>query len=294
MKLVSKHASLELNQALGGALANMVFRLVPSARKVAERNLAICFPEQAVEQREEIARVSFCELGKLVFEANRLWHTDKAQIADWVEDIKDEEVLQRARAKGSVVFATLHLGCWEMVGGYMERYAPLYFLYKHNSFHYVERFVRGGRDSRKRGYEPGTGAVECPSNIAGVRQLLRACAGAGNVLLLPDQVPPLGQGVHVPFFGRPAYTMRLLGKLAQHAPVVFVTAERLVPWKWKVDKPKYRLYFDEPPPELYDPDPVVSATATNRMVERLIRRFPHQYFWSYKRFRSAGDDIYQS
>ncbi len=287
LRVVSKRVSLVMNQALGAALANMIFGLEPSTRRVAERNLAICFPEQTVEQRTEMARVSFCESGKLVFEASHIWHIDKAELDKHVAHIKGKKVLERAREKGSVIFATLHLGCWELVGTYLERSAPLYFLYKNSSLYFVERFMREGRDARNRGYEPGTGAVGCPSNATGVRQLLRACAGAGNVLVLPDQVPPQGQGVHAPFFGRPAYTMRLLGKLAQRAPVVFVTAERLY------NKGRYCLHFDEPPPELYDPDPAISAAATNRMAERLIRRFPQQYLWAYKRFRRSGEDIYQ-
>ena len=292
LRLVPKRTSLAIGQLLGAVLANVIFGLKPRTREVAERNLAICFPEQTPEQRTNLARASFRELGKLVFEANQIWRADKVQMAEWLGDIeiRGKDVLRRARDKGGVIFATLHLGCWEMVGAYLERDAPLYFLYKSDSLHSVERFVRTGRDSRSRGYEPGTGAVGCPSNVVGVRQLLRACAQGKNVLILPDQVPPSGQGVHAPFFGRPAYTMRLLGRLARHAPVVFVTAERLP----RNDVSRYRLHFDEAPPELYDPDPVVSAAATNRMAERLIRRFPHQYFWSYKRFRSCGDDVYRN
>jgi KDO2-lipid IV(A) lauroyltransferase len=43
----------------------------------------------------------------------------------------------------------------------------------------------------------------------------RALRKGETVGLLPDQVPPDGQGVWVPFFGRTAYTMTLAARLAQ-------------------------------------------------------------------------------
>jgi hypothetical protein len=60
---------------------------------------------------------------------------------------------------------------------------------------------------------PGLKAV--PTSMSGVRSLIRVARSGGYTGILPDQVPPLGQGVWAPFFGRPAYTMTLLSRLAQ-------------------------------------------------------------------------------
>lgn len=62
---------------------------------------------------------------------------------------------------------------------------------------------------------PGLKTV--PTSVAGVRSLLRVLRSGGYTAILPDQVPPLGQGVWAPFFGRPAYTMTLLARLAQQS-----------------------------------------------------------------------------
>src|SRR2546422_7537988 len=47
--------------------------------------------------------------------------------------------------------------------------------------------------------------------------------------MLPDQVPGVGEGEWVEFFGRPAYTMTLLGRLSEQtgAPALLCCAERL-------------------------------------------------------------------
>src|SRR6218665_3756206 len=53
------------------------------------------------------------------------------------------------------------------------------------------------------------GMLAVPTTLAGVRQMLLALRRGEAVGLLPDQVPPAGQGHWAPFFGRDAYTMTL-------------------------------------------------------------------------------------
>jgi KDO2-lipid IV(A) lauroyltransferase len=58
------------------------------------------------------------------------------------------------------------------------------------------------------------GLQAAPTTLAGVRQMIRRCAPGEAVGLLPDQVPPEGQGLWAPF-GQPAYTMTLAARLLQ-------------------------------------------------------------------------------
>ena len=123
-----------------------------------------------------------------------------------------------------------------------------------------------------------------PANQSGVRQLLRALRQGGLVALLPDQVPPLGQGVWAPFWGRDAYTITLAARLARQtqARVVMAWCERLPigqgfiahvePWEFS---------------GLYDPQtPVEEAVlAMNAHIESMVRRAPAQYLWGYARYK---------
>jgi len=97
-------------------------------------------------------------------------------------------------------------------------------------------------------------------------------------------VPGLGEGEWAEFFGRPAYTMTLLGRLqeASGAAIVFCFAERLARGAG------YRLHLEalgEPLPE----DRREAARRVNAAVERLVRICPAQYLWGYNRYkRPAG------
>ena len=73
------------------------------------------------------------------------------------------------------------------------------------------------------------GLQTAPTTLAGVKQLIKALKAGQVVGLLPDQVPPDGQGVWAPFFGRDAYTMTLSARLAHaaQAQVLLAWGERL-------------------------------------------------------------------
>jgi KDO2-lipid IV(A) lauroyltransferase len=107
---------------------------------------------------------------------------------------------------------------------------------------------------------------------------LRALKAGEAVGILPDQTPGRGEGEWAEFFGRPAYTMTLVQRLAEAtgAPIVLVWGERL---------PRgagYRGHAEAMPPRLPGES---AARHLNRALEGLIRRCPEQYLWSYNRYK---------
>jgi KDO2-lipid IV(A) lauroyltransferase len=115
---------------------------------------------------------------------------------------------------------------------------------------------------------------------AGVRQLLRGLKQGQCVGLLPDQVPPEGQGQWLPFLGRPAYTMTLAARLAQQtgASVLMVWGERLAGGRG------FRVHVQALPGPLAA-DTAQAAAQINQALEGLILSCPGQYLWGYARYK---------
>ena len=126
-------------------------------------------------------------------------------------------------------------------------------------------------------------ATTVPADASGVRALLKTLKSGGNIMILPDQVPGIGDGVWADFLGKPAYTMTLLPRLAQsvNAVVLFFFAERL---------PRGGGYFVHivPMPEPFSADKNSAARQTNAMVETLIAKAPTQYLWGYNRYKQPA------
>lgn len=185
----------------------------------------------------------------------------------------EEHIAREALAEGrGILYLTPHLGCFEITARYMVKYGPITVMYRPPRYEGLEpamELARNIEDLR---------AV--PANMQGVREFVRALKRGEAVGMLPDQVPTSGDGVWSPFFGRPALTMTLAGKLARQTGVVvmLVAGERLPKGQgWRM----HYLRLPEPLPE----DPAALATLINEHMEILIRRFPEQYLWSYNRYK---------
>ena len=110
--------------------------------------------------------------------------------------------------------------------------------------------------------------------------MLSALKHGEMVLMLPDQVPAVGEGVWEPFFGRPAYTMTLAARLTEVPGVrTFMYCGESLP-----RSAGFRLHFLEPDPPLIG-DTRARVAAINRNLERLILRHPDQYLWGYNRYK---------
>ena len=114
--------------------------------------------------------------------------------------------------------------------------------------------------------------------------MMRALRRGEAVGLLPDQVPPDGMGVWVPFFGKPAYTMTLAARLVQQTGAVplLIWGERLVHGAGYTVRVSP---LGEELPAVSAHHQAESAAIINRAMERLIRQCPQQYLWGYNRYK---------
>ena len=178
--------------------------------------------------------------------------------------------IQAAQATGKgIVYLTPHLGCFEMCAQYLAQNASLTVLYRQPRLRWLEEvMVRG----RKRGQ-----AKLAKADMSGVRLLYKALKRNEAIGLLPDQVPSQGEGEWANFFGRPAYTMTLVGRLAQasDASVVLVSAER------QAKGAGYVIHFE---PLSLDYSLSVPQQI-NTALEKMIQAYPAQYLWSYNRYK---------
>jgi Kdo2-lipid IVA lauroyltransferase/acyltransferase len=218
-------------------------------------------------------RAAVAEAGKLVAELPRLWF-GRAVAIDWDGAL----LIDVARAQGrGIVFLTPHLGCFEATAqGYAARYGPVTVLYRPARKAWLRDLVDTSRQRAN--------LATAPTTLAGVKQMLKALKAGEAVGLLPDQVPPAGQGVWAPFFERPAYTMTLSARLALQtgATVLLIWGERL-PWG------RGYLIRVRPWPGDLPQEAASAAARVNAQMEHLIRECPQQYLWGYARYKAPSE-----
>jgi KDO2-lipid IV(A) lauroyltransferase len=268
---------LGLNHAIGALIGRLVFAFPGRYRRRVLENLAASGLCESREDVLRLARENAAEIGKGATELAWALFRPIDQVASKVaarEGWEDVEALRAARRP--IVFVTPHLGGYDVAGRYLWTQLPILAMYRPHKIFWLDQLIREGRN---RGAAPD-GTNVAPATLAGVRMVLKHLRRGGCSVVLPDQVPGEGEGEWAEFFGRPAYTMTLLGRLQQatDAAIVFCYAERLP------GGTGFRLHFhalDEPLPG----DRLAAARRVNAAVERLVRACPSQYLWGYNRYK---------
>lgn len=271
-KLLS-HLPLWLLHGLGWLLGWLAFLGSPIYRQRFLGNAA----QAGVARAQWMPAVG--SAGQVVSELPRLWLGRPVSVF-WDGESHVENAL--ALGKG-VVFLTPHLGCFEVTAqAYAARYGqsgcPMTVLFRPPRQRWLQDLVASSRTR--------PGLLTAPTTLAGVKQLMKALRLGQCVGLLPDQVPPAGQGLWAPFFAGKAYTMTLSARLAAQTGATVLMA-------WGERRSWARGYVVHvcPLDQALSTDLPTAVAQINQALEALIRKSPGQYLWGYARYKQPRDAI---
>ena len=251
--------------------------------RVTRRNLELIRPDLDAAARERLVRDIVRTTARQTFETMRLWtRPAERNLAD-IAEVHGEALFDAALAEPrGLVVAAPHMGNWELLNQWLATKTPLAILYRPPESAIGEAFLRRVRANA------GGDVEQVRAEAAGVRTLLKRLQKGGVVGILPDQQPKSGEGEFAPFFGKPALTMTLLGRLAERsrAQVLFCWCERLP----NTSPPQFALHVEAAPAGVADPDPQRAVAALNAGVEAIARRDFTQYQWTYKRYTLRPPD----
>ena len=260
---------LSVLHAIGRMAGRVVYALPGKYRERIQANT-----RQAGYTDPAFAREVAAQAGAMITELPKVWLRNEECLGKVVSD--DLAVVEQALAEGKgIIYLTPHLGCFEITARYLIRRGPITVMYRPPRKAFLAPVMENARST--------SGMKAVPANLQGVREFVRALKRGEAVGMLPDQVPAQGDGVWAPFFGRPAFTMTLAGKLAAQTgvAVIMMAGERLPRGKgWRI----HYLRLPEPIPK----DAQAQALLINQTMETMIRRFPAQYLWSYKRYKQPA------
>ena len=263
-----------LQRALGrglGALLHVAFR---SRRRIAERNIALCFPELDATQQAALVRSSFAELGIGLFEFARAWWGSVQPMRHGLR-VEGLEHLQAARANDrGVIVISGHFTTLEISARLMCDYAPLAGMYRPHDQGAMEWAVKRGRLR----YAAAMFTRE------ELRPALKHLKQGGLLWFAPDQDTRRGESVFVPFFNRPAYSLTSTHQLARlsGASVIAFAHERRADGGYTL---RLSPAFEDFPSK----DATTDTARVMAAIETMVRTAPAQYLWIHRRFKRQPD-----
>jgi KDO2-lipid IV(A) lauroyltransferase len=265
---------LGIQAGLGRLLGRVAHRLVSSRRRIAERNVELCFPELPAGERDQLVREHFGWLGRSVLERGLLWYAPRARLERLIRVEGDVGLAERSDRP--VMWLVPHFMGLDVAGiaSVLYQKRKVVSIYQRQSNAVMDRALRRGRLR--------LGNAEIFSREDGGKPLVRAIRRGDVFFNLPDMDFGMRDAALVPFFGVPAATLLAPSRLAKALNMIVqpVIAEMLP------DGQGYRVRFEPPWADFPSDDPLADTARMNRWFETEIRRNPAQYLWVHRRFKT--------
>jgi KDO2-lipid IV(A) lauroyltransferase len=268
-------------RAVGTFVGTAAYVLLARLHRTGRKNLETAFPEKTTEEREQILRRMFRNLGWLLGEFCQMHKYTRANTLEFLRYEGLEHYLAaRARGKG-VLIVTGHLGAWELSSYYHSLMGhPMGMVIRRLDNAKVDRLVNGIRCLH------GNKVLHKDDFARGLLGAMRQGETVG-ILMDTNMTPP--QGVFVPFFGREACTASGLARVARKTGAAVLPGFMV----WEEAEEKYVLRFGAEIPVVVTEDDEADAVAnTGRftaVIEDWVRRYPDQWLWVHRRWKTRPD-----
>lgn len=202
----------------------------------------------------------------------RMGRIDAGNVHEWIR-YEGFEHFEKAKAAGKgVLFATLHLGAWELSAfSHALMAEPMHFVVRPLDNPLLDAFVTQRRTA--------SGNVVLGKKEA-VRELLRALHDNKAVGILVDQNVGLDEGIFVDFFGRKACVSPTFAKIAARTGATVIPGYAI----WSPEERKFVLQFDEPVG--ITGNMLIDTQRVQAALERAIRKHPDQWLWIHRRWKT--------
>lgn len=259
---------------VGKGLAWIMMPLMKSRKKIAQRNLELCFPELSEEQRTALLEENFRTMGMMLIETALSWWASDASLQKRVQ-YEGLEHLEAALAKGKgVILLTGHFTSMELGGRLIMLKNPCYVMFRELNNQLFNSVMMQARTY----HSEGIVLRDDP------RPMVRALKKNKVVWYAPDQDFGRKMSVFAKFFGVPAATVPATARLVK------MSGAAVIPFVPRREKNgSYTLSLSAPLNNFPTGDDIADAQVINDLLEKEIRLSPAQYLWIHRRFKTQRE-----
>ena len=249
-------------------LGFLCYRFLKIRQKEARKNISIAFPKISSRKRENILKntyrffiyssMQFLSLPKSIYDSNI--------------SVNGEQYLKQALKKNKgVLLVSGHFGLWELLLGWfgINKY-PLLLIGQKQKNDGADKFINELRE------KSGVKILPRKSSL----ELMYSALEKNDILALASDQDAKKGGVFVNFFGVKASTPKgvALFHLKSKSPIIFVTCHM----------ESFNNYIlNILPIKTHEKSDIISITRSyTNMLEDIVLKFPEQYFWFHRRFKT--------
>jgi Kdo2-lipid IVA lauroyltransferase/acyltransferase len=262
---------------LGKMIGRLLYKVGSSRKKVAARNLELCFPDMPDAEREVMLKRNFENTGIALLETGMGWWWPNWRVKRKTKVIGLEHIeAAQTQGKGVLLLAMHYLSAEINCRGIGTGHPMVVFYRPHNN-QLMEYFQFRGR-GRSNKYMLGK---------RDVKGLIRALQDAEACVYLPDQDYGRNRSVFVPFFAVPE-AASTTGTLI-FARQKNCQTHMLIPTR-NDDGSGYTLEITPQLENFPTGDDTADVLRVNQELEKAILVKPEQYMWLHRRFKTRPNE----
>jgi len=265
---------LPVLRGMGWLIGSILFVLAAPRRRVALRNLALCYPDASEAQRRAWARETFVRFSQSWLDRSWLWFAPRDVV---LQRVKLTGALQELEGDTPTIIFAPHFYGMDAGGSALTLHTPRAFtsIFSTHPDPAVDAWFREGRQR--------FGDVRMLNRNDGVKPIIANLRKGGLLYLLPDMDFGRNDSLFVPFYGVQAATVPSLSRFARLGRAkVIAMVTRLTPTGYVAEiTPAWAGYPSD--------DAEADTARMNANLQRYIDVSPGQYYWVHKRFKTRPE-----
>jgi KDO2-lipid IV(A) lauroyltransferase len=262
---------------LGRMIGRLLFKIGHKRKKIALKNLQLCFPEMSEKEQQRILKENFENAGIALLETGMGWWWPNWRVKRKVNFIGLEHLEQAKKEGKGVLLLAMHYMSVEINCRAVGYGNPMVVFYRPHNNPLMEFFQFRGR-GRSNKYMLGK---------RDVRGLMKALRDGEFCIYLPDQDYGRNRSLFVPFFNvkEAATTTGTLIFARQKNTKTMM----LIPTR-NEDGSGYTLEIQPPMENFPSKDDEADLIRVNQELEKAILQKPEQYMWLHRRFKTRPNE----
>lgn len=280
---ILKHIPLSFGHSFSVFLAFLIRYVFRYRNDIVKDNIHKAFPDLSEKERKSIAKEVYYNFSSLWIEFLQNWRIDVKFIDKYFNVYNWETMEDTIKENKGVILLTGHIGNIEWLGQFMSIKLPeIYAIGKNISNPYIHDFVEKNRTQN------GAIIIYTKNAFEKSMELLKK----KKILAIAGDQDARKRAVWVDFFNIPSATAQgtAIFQIKTGVPIVFVAQIRT---KWG----HFDLHFEKiqiPENLELNEQNIFDVTQIHtKVLEKWIKKYPGQYFWTHKRWKSipTEDDL---
>ena len=241
-------------------------------RKIAEKNLEVCFPELKKSDRTKILNKHYLCLGASIFHGLKAWILDNENFKQLLINLDEFDLDELNKSSQGNLILIPHTTDLEITGRVGAIMFDVNAMAKKQKGRLVNNFIFSSRDKYFK-------QILFPNEVLKSMRLLQK---GENLLYLPDQDYGYDHSIFVPYFNVPTLTVKFpsIAKKRAGCKVYFLYLKDI--------KNRYKIILKEI--DMNGENLYRDLTLLNREIEISIREQPERYLWIHRRFKHRPKD----